>query len=70
MKIVGKFIGETSCGFVTNQVYQIVISTDTKNQFVWVKDSRSSACCPYTNIYTLAANWEIPTQTPIGNNRR
>lgn len=80
MKVIGKFIGETSCGFISDWVYEIRIGTDKKNQYVWVKDIHSSACCPYTNIHTLGANWEIPTnepfrqhsisEYPVGNNWR
>lgn len=60
VKILGRFIGETSCGFVKGAVYDLVISTDTKNYFVWVKDKNGSGVCPYSSIRALAENWEIP----------
>lgn len=67
MKVVGKFIGKTSCGFVTDRVYEIQINTGPKNRYVWVTDLHSSAACPYSNIHTLGENWEIPTSEPFRN---
>lgn len=58
--IKAKFIGQTSCGFISNQVYKIKIFTDKQNSYIWVKDLNSSARCPYSNIKTLSENWEIP----------
>jgi len=60
--IKAKFIGQTSCGFISNHVYQIKIFTDKNSQYIWVKDKNSRAKCPYSSIKTLSQNWEIPTK--------
>lgn len=61
--ILGKFIGNTSCGFISDRVYSIKICTD--DNYIWVKNARGWGKCPYRSIHTLAANWEIPTKEPL-----
>lgn len=58
--IKAKFIGNSSCGFISGFVYHINIYTDDNNRYVWVRDLNGSGCCPYRSIKTLAENWEIP----------
>lgn len=74
-RVKAKFIGETSCGFVSGFVYELEIYTDSR--WVWVRDKHSAAQCPYSSMKTLAENWEIPTkedfrrhgpgETPVSN---
>ena len=59
-RVEARFIGETSCGFVSGFVYELQIYTDSR--WVWVRDRNSAAKCPYSSIKTLAENWEIPTK--------
>ena len=61
MKIVGKFIGPARYGFATNKVYELNMSTDVNNQYIWVKDVNSPAYNFYINLMNLAKDWEIPT---------
>ena len=62
MKIKARFIGSTSCGFITGFVYYIRIYTDSNDKYVWVKNLRGLGLCPYRSIKTLAENWEIPVK--------
>lgn len=62
-KVTGRFIGETSCGFVWGFVYELNLFTDSK--WIWAKDRNSAAACPYSSIKTLAENWEIPAKEPF-----
>lgn len=71
-RIIARFIGNTSCGFVTGKVYELEIYTDSK--WVWVKDRKGPAQCPYSSIRLLAQNWEIPAnrnaeekESPVSN---
>lgn len=63
-KIVqGRFIGNTSCGFVSGQVYDLRLFT--KNGFLWAADAHSRAKCPYISIHALSLNWEIPVKSDV-----
>lgn len=64
-RVKARFIGETSCGFVSGFVYELQIYTDSR--WVWARDRNSAAKCPYSSIKTLAENWEIPAK---GDSRR
>ena len=71
MKARGKFIGQTSCGFVTGNVYTVKMKLD--GPYISLKDVRGPGYCPYKSIATLAQNWDIPyskdhvNEYPIGN---
>lgn len=52
----GKFIGKTSCGFQTNQIYEIKIFDD--KGYIWIKSN--NAICPYSSLKTIMDNWIIP----------
>lgn len=69
--VKGRFIGNTSCGFVTNHEYTVKICRcrcvrpffNTKaDNWLWVFDMHSGARCPYASIKLLADNWEIPVK--------
>ena len=62
-KVCARFIGETSCGFVSGRTYELEIFTDSR--WVWVKDKHSGAKCPYASIKALGNNWEIPSNEPF-----
>ncbi len=58
MRIKAEFIGQTSCGFVTNGIYNIKIKP--KGKWIWVYSSFNGARCPYSSIQKLAENWRMP----------
>lgn len=60
MKIVAKFIGRTSCGFVSNGTYEIKMKF--KDKWIWIYDLHSAARCPYSNINKVAENWRMPVE--------
>lgn len=73
MNVVGKFIGETSCGFVSGNAYHIKIFQD--GPYISVRNRHGTGYCPYSSIQTLASNWEIPlkrdvkNEFPVGNHQ-
>lgn len=69
-RIKARFIGSTSCGFISGFTYEIKIYTDKKDKYVWVKDLHGYGICPYSSIDTLAKNWEIPTHKDFNKNLR
>lgn len=58
MKIKAEFIGQTSCGFVSNGIYEIKIVF--KGKWIWIYDLHSAAKYPYSNINKVAENWRMP----------
>ena len=68
MKATGRFIGTTSCGFVTGKVYEISITLlcDGAGDYIALKDLCGTGYCWYTSIRTLADNWEIPVNEKSG----
>lgn len=62
-KVTARFIGQTSCGFVPDHVYELDIFTESR--WVWVRDRHSPAKCPYESIGALGDNWEIPSKKPF-----
>lgn len=60
MKIVAEFIGQTSCGFVSNGTYEIKMKF--KGKWIWIYDLHSAARCPYSNINKVAENWKMPVE--------
>lgn len=60
MAIWARFIGKTSCGFVSNKVYRVDMFGD--EGYIWIKAKGGHAICPYSNLKTLAENWEIPAK--------
>lgn len=60
MNVKGRFIGTTSCGFITGKVYRIKIGAD--GPYISVRDVHDSRYCPYSSIATLSQNWEIPVK--------
>lgn len=58
MKIKAEFIGQTSCGFVSNGIYKIKMVF--KGNWIWIYDLHSAARCPYSNINKVAENWRMP----------
>lgn len=58
MKIKAEFIGQTSCGFVSNGIYEIKMVF--KGKWIWILDKHSAARCPYTSINKVAENWRMP----------
>lgn len=58
MRIKAEFIGQTSCGFVSNGIYEIKMKSDGK--WIWIYDLHSAARCPYSNINKVAENWRMP----------
>lgn len=48
-----KFIGQTSCGFIHGQSYEVVIRTVGMYIHVYSQDK----FCPYSSPQTLAENW-------------
>lgn len=71
MNITGRFIGQTSCGFVSGNVYHLKMYVD--GPYISLRDRRGPGYCPYSSISTLAQNWEIPSmkdvinEHPVGN---
>ena len=53
--MVAKFIGKTSCGFITGKVYDIKIYT--RDNLIIIEDLQSNATCPYSSIKTVNDNW-------------
>lgn len=58
MKIKAEFIGQTSCGFVSNGIYEIKMVF--KGKWIWIFDRHSAARCPYSSIKKVAENWRMP----------
>lgn len=58
MKIKAEFIGQTSCGFVSNGIYEIKMVF--KGKWIWIYDLHSAARCPYSSINKVAENWRMP----------
>lgn len=58
MRIKAEFIGQTSCGFVSNGIYEIKMVF--KGKWIWVFDRHSAARCPYSSINKVAENWRMP----------
>lgn len=64
-RLYGRFIGQTSCGFVHNHQYFLKSRVGTcviggKNVCcIVLTDVNSRACCPYDSIESLLQNWEI-----------
>ncbi len=56
--IKAEFVGQTSCGFVSNIIYEIKIKQ--RDKWIWVYDKHSSAKCPYESLQSLAQNWKAP----------
>lgn len=53
-----KFIGESSCGFKTDQKYHIVVYI--KNNLLTVQDiENSKSLCMYSSLGNLLHNWII-----------
>lgn len=65
MNVTGRFIGSTSCGFVSGNVYRIKIGAD--GPYISVRDIHGSGYCPYRSIATLSQNWEIPPSKDVVN---
>lgn len=60
--IKARFIGKTSCGFVTNHIYNIhtkIVPMRKYESCIVVYDNNSSALCPYSRMETFLDNWEI-----------
>jgi len=53
--MVAKFIGKTSCGFITGEIYSIKIYT--RDNFIIIEDTQSEAICPYSSIKVVNDNW-------------
>lgn len=58
MRIKAEFIGQTSCGFVSNGIYEIKMVF--KGKWIWIYDLHSAARCPYSSINKVAENWRMP----------
>ena len=58
MRIKAEFIGQTSCGFVSNAIYEIKMVF--KGKWIWIFDRHSAARCPYSSINKVAENWRMP----------
>lgn len=60
-----RFIGETSCGFIKNKVYDLYSSVrdvTINSKFthcICLHDKNSNAECLYTNIDAVLLNWRI-----------
>lgn len=63
--ILAKFIGKDgSMGFRNGKVYNIRTwvkraNVFTKTAWIWVEETDCGKKCPYTNVETFLANWEI-----------
>lgn len=65
----GRFVGETSMGFVHGQIYDIKSNIEpigiregsrTKMQnCIVLKDKFSAAWCPYSSLEAVMKNWEF-----------
>lgn len=65
----GRFVGETSMGFVHGQIYnvrseikplQITTNSKTKTQTcIVLRDKDSAAWCPYGSLEAVMRNWEF-----------
>lgn len=58
MRIKAEFIGQTSCGFESNGIYEIKMVF--KGKWIWIFDRHSAARCPYSSINKVAENWRMP----------
>lgn len=63
--MIGRFVGETSMGFVHGKTYFIKSKIETvrvgrKNvSCICIYDVHSKAWCPYEDLYVLIKNWDI-----------
>lgn len=60
LRTPARFIGETSCGFISGWLYEVRVERRPGSPYLWVVDLHSPGRCPYTTVGTLAANWRIP----------
>jgi len=60
-KVVAKFVGKTSCGFISGRTYSLF--TEVKYNLLWVHDLNSNANCPYKCLETFLKNWRICDET-------
>lgn len=67
--MVGRFVGETSMGFIHGKLYELKSSiepiafkddfkTDMKTCIV-LRDKHSKAWCPYNSLEAILRNWEF-----------
>lgn len=61
LRVIAKFVGKTSCGFISGRTY--IIYTEVKHNLLWVHDSNSNADCPYKCLETFLKNWRIYNET-------
>lgn len=52
-----KFIGITSCGFISNHIYNI--KSEIKNNYIYIYAIGEKGCCPYHNLESFLQNWKI-----------
>lgn len=63
--MTGKFIGETSMGFVKGRTYDIksrvrmVYKGNSEMMCICIYDRNSNAWCPYSNLEAVMSNWII-----------
>lgn len=65
MNVTGRFIGNTSCGFVSGNVYHLKMYTS--GPYIILRDRQGSGYCPYSSIANVAQNWEIPNTQDVVN---
>jgi hypothetical protein len=56
----GKFIGKSSCGFITGRSYRIHLTW--AHGYYWINSLDGPGRCPYSSAEALAKNWEIPAK--------
>lgn len=60
-----KFIGQSSCGFKTDEIYEIttkcsdIYIRNKKTPCLCVMDSKSKKWCPYSNLESFLRNWNL-----------
>lgn len=64
-RIVARFIGRNSCGFVNGRVYQLKSSVEIENKvfmpkaYLWIEDCFGFGKCPYDSLEKILENWEV-----------
>lgn len=57
MTIKAKYIGKTSMGFQTNEIYNI--TTKIIENHIYVYDTNGFGWCPYDSLESLLRNWKF-----------
>lgn len=60
-----RFVGKTSCGFISNRIYDVeirsgLVRTNGKiKECVIITDKNGGGRCPYESLNGINANWKL-----------